>query len=409
MEEQLLHAESVRLRKDVEWALRRAIDPTDVLPMLHRLARTAAPGSEESVFAYRHLAELVAPRHPWRAALYARRALAHRPEDDRAWAVLALCQTLLGNYRFACKAYHRALVCAPKNPWYAHNLGHLLDVALGRAEAALEWLRTAYTGAPGNGEIAASLAHALARAGKLNEAKKVLVRAMRRGGSREHAALWKWLEKGAPAHGLAGSTPPGADDFDPDLAEGDDELGTEDEASSKGEVPRPPPRAKATRTPRGGLRVRLRNTEPRERRDVRGGGDRTETRKELEAALGRGLKNLPLDATQRARARALARDAMAVLEDRIAASVGREARESAASTSPPGSSASGGKAVNALQSLAAAIAYGIVYVDHVPLTQAEVAAPFRVSVARLRGRFGQLRAELALLPGDARYASASRT
>jgi hypothetical protein len=40
--EELLHPEAVRLRKDVEWALRRALDPTDVLPMLHRLARTAS-------------------------------------------------------------------------------------------------------------------------------------------------------------------------------------------------------------------------------------------------------------------------------------------------------------------------------------------------------------------------------
>ena len=43
-------------------------------------------------------------RHPWRAALHARRVLKHRPEDDRGWAMLGLCQTLLGNYRFAVSA-----------------------------------------------------------------------------------------------------------------------------------------------------------------------------------------------------------------------------------------------------------------------------------------------------------------
>jgi hypothetical protein len=55
--------------------------------------------------------------------------------------------------------------------------------------------------------------------------------------------------------------------------------------------------------------------------------------------------------------------------------------------------------------LAAAVAYAIVYVDHVPLSQAEVAAPFRVAVGRLRGRFADLRAKLAIIPGDARYAT----
>src|SRR5580693_3234487 len=159
--------ESKRLRRDVEWALRRALDPSDVLPLLHRLARTAPEGSDESVFAHRQLAELLVERHPWRATLHARRALAARPDDDRACAVLALCQTMLGNYRFAVSAYHRALVSAPKNPWYAHNLGHLLDVALARPADALFWLRTAYGGAGQNAEIASSFAHALARAGKL--------------------------------------------------------------------------------------------------------------------------------------------------------------------------------------------------------------------------------------------------
>ena len=53
-------------------------------------------------------------------------------------------------------------------------------------------------------------------------------------------------------------------------------------------------------------------------------------------------------------------------------------------------------------SVAAAIAYAIVFVDHVPLTQAEVAACFRVSVPALRGQFKALRARVDLSPGDAR-------
>jgi transcription initiation factor TFIIIB Brf1 subunit/transcription initiation factor TFIIB len=102
---------------------------------------------------------------------------------------------------------------------------------------------------------------------------------------------------------------------------------------------------------------------------------------ELDGVLSRGLASLPLDTKQRARARSLARDAIAHF-----------------------SRPSGARAV-ALPAAAAAVAYAIVYVDHVPLTQSEVAACFRVSVASLRGRFGELRAHLDLTPGDARYAT----
>ena len=358
--------EAERLRQDVEGALRRALDPRDVLPMLHRLARTAADGSEESVFAHRNLAELLVERDPWRAALHARKVIAHRSDDDRGWAMLGLCQTLLGNYRFAVTAYHHALTSAPKNPWYAHNLGHLLDVALGRAKEAIPWLRNAYGGATWNGEIAASYAHALARAGDLAEAKKVLTRAMKRGPSREHAALWRWLEEGAPA-GKDQPTPrpspmPARIAHMRDLVDSA-ALEPEREAEAK--------RRGSDRLPR---------SEPRGKRPTAQALGAIAT--ELETVLARGLGSLPLDARQRARARELARDALVHFSRRP-------------NPIP-------------VPSLAAAIAYAIVYVDHVPLTQAEVAACFRVSAASLRGRFSELRAHLDLMPGDARYATLRR-
>jgi tetratricopeptide (TPR) repeat protein len=353
------------LRRQIEWTLARAIDPSDVLPMLHRLVRLADDGSEESVFANLHLAELLVERDPWRAALCARRVLAHRPDDDRGWATLALCQTMLGNYKFAVSAYHHALASAPRNPWYAHNLGHLLDVALGRARDAVGWLKRAYQSAAYSGEVAASYAHALARVGRLSEARKVLTRAMKRGSSREHAALLKWLEQGAPAdkdHPLPRPAPVHA------IAV----RGHEDDGGA-------PDRRDGTRT-----RTRRDDVQETEKRPLR-----TPPIADLEAVLTRGLASLPLDAKQRARARALARDAIAYF------------------TRPAGSrGAAGGRA--AVDAIAAAIAYAIVYVDHVPLTQAEVAACFRVSVASLRVRFGELRAHLDLLPGDVRYATLRR-
>ncbi len=361
--------EAKRLRQDVEWALRSALDPGDVLPLLHRLARTAPAASEEAIYAHRQLAELLVERHPWRAALHARRVLTWTPEDDRAWAVLGLCQTLLGHYKYAATAYYRALAAAPKNPWYAHNLGHLVDVALGRADDAIVWLRTAYEGAMGNREIAASFAHALARAGKLTEAKRVLSRAMKKGVSREQAALWKWLEEGAPADKDA--LPRGY------LGHGHGAHGGHSEA--------PSPRARAkssaamtaapsisngvtgTRRPRSRAAAKTATLRP-------AAGERLAP--PLESALLRGLENLPLDTRQRARARTLARDPVS----RTLADDG-----------------------HSVESLAAAIAYAIVYIDHVPLTQAEVAASFRVSGASLRGRFSALRTQLHLAPGDTRY------
>ncbi|WP_394838521.1 hypothetical protein LVJ94_16595 [Pendulispora rubella] len=338
----------------MEWALQSALDPGEVLPLLHRLTRTAAPASEESVYAHRQLAELLVERHPWRAALHARKVLLWVKDDDRAWAVLGLCQTLLGNYKYAASSYFRALCASPKNPWYAHNLGHLVDVALGRADDAVVWLQTAYEGAMGNREIAASFAHALARAGKLDEAKRVLSRAMKRGVSREEAALWRWLEAGAP----------------PD---GDESQGMSSSSSSRA-LRHPIAVAHATPARPPALLESVDRAPNTRRKKARKSAE--ETAAELDSALVRGLSNLPLDPRQRARALVVAREPLV----RKMAEDGHN-----------------------VQGLAAALAYTIVYLDHVPLTQAEVAASFRVSAASLRGRFSALRTALHLAPGNAHY------
>jgi Flp pilus assembly protein TadD len=186
------------LRRNVEWALRNAVDADEVLPMLAKLARSAEPESDAWVLAHRHLAELAVDRDPWRSAIFARRVVKVDPDDDGAFAVLGLAQTLLGNYRSAAAAYRRAIALSPHNPWYAHNLGHLLDVALGRPHDAVVLLSEAYKREPKESEIAASYAHALARAGKLAQAKKVLRRVVAKGATAEQMILWRWLEQGAP-------------------------------------------------------------------------------------------------------------------------------------------------------------------------------------------------------------------
>ena len=338
-------ADTASLRLSIERSLTGAVDPADVLPRLARLARLAPEGSDDGVFAHQRLAELVVDRDPWRAALYIRRVLAHRSFDDRPWAILAFCQTLLGNFRCAASAYGRAIACAPTNPTYAHNLGHLLDVALGQPARAVPWLRAAHEAKRENTEIVASFAHALGRAGKLDEARALVVRALSsHRGSRELEALLAWIQDGAPKR-------------------------ARDERQAPSHAGEATDRAVA-----GGGKARPRREAPSKR---------------LARELERGLANLPLDARQRQRAMTLARDAVTpAAESSRSLDRARRAPDVAAT--------------------AAAIAYAIVYIDHVPLSPAEVAAPFRVGVAELRGRFAELRAKLDIIRGDARYASSRR-
>jgi tetratricopeptide (TPR) repeat protein len=189
-----------RLRREVDRGFREKIDAEELLPLLARLARAAPPESEAWIYAHRHLAELGVEHDPWRAALFARRVIALCPDDDGAWAVLGLAQSLLGHYRYAARAYERALVLAPQNPWYAHNLGHLYDVALDRPLDALPLLARATEAQTGESDIAASYAHALARCGKVASAKRILKRAIRHGATADQMALWRWLDAGAPTY-----------------------------------------------------------------------------------------------------------------------------------------------------------------------------------------------------------------
>jgi hypothetical protein len=196
------------------------------------------------------------------------------------------------------------------------------------------------------GDIAASLAHALGRAGEVSEAKEVLAAAMKRGASREHEALLQWLERGAPPAEDAGGPGSGAH------------------------------AVAAEQRPMRAATKRVRQQVASTARSA------ASLRKAVDSALARGLERLPLDDKQRARAKELAR------------ATGGEAHVAEARAPTSGA-----------RSVAAAIAYAVVFVDRVPLTPAEVAATFRVSPAALRGRFGELRARLDLHPGDARFAT----
>jgi len=179
------------LYTDIEWALSQGLPPRDLIPMLQRLVRAAEPESVYAVYAKRQLAEYIVQKEPFRAARLALEVLDVQA-DDRAYAVLGLSHLLLGNYRLAERAYKSALALVPHCPWYAHNLGHLLDVGRNNPRAALPYLRLSRRLMPHEPEIASSLAHALARAGQPEEAWDHLVEAVRGDSVRARELLTAW-------------------------------------------------------------------------------------------------------------------------------------------------------------------------------------------------------------------------
>jgi tetratricopeptide (TPR) repeat protein len=165
-----------KLESDVVWALERGLGPRDLVPMLERLRRHAPPGSGAACFACIELAEQLLPTRPWRSAVLAREVLKY-VVTDRAWAVQGLALAMLGHYASAKAAFARALHLAPNCASYAHNLGHLIDVGLGRPRDALVWLERAHRLGTRDPEIASSYAHALLRVGRVDSARRILLEA----------------------------------------------------------------------------------------------------------------------------------------------------------------------------------------------------------------------------------------
>jgi tetratricopeptide (TPR) repeat protein len=181
--------------------------------LLTQLASVAEEGSDASIFAHRHLAELHLEDNPWKAALHLRRVLGYCPDDDILHALLGLCHALLGNYRVAVRSYREASSLAPQTPWYHHNLGHLMDVALDDPIGAECHLRRAFELEPQHDEIIGSLAHCVARLGDLELAQRLALLAKEKGPCNpDHAGLLEWIERGAtdtPAGPATVRRPPG--------------------------------------------------------------------------------------------------------------------------------------------------------------------------------------------------------
>jgi len=184
------------LRNRIEEAIKQNRPRQEILPVLERLVRDAPEHSEDRLFAHRQLAELYLEYHPWRSALHLRQLIKLGIVDDGVYALMGLSQALLGNYHYAVISYRQALERAPHNPWYHHNLGHILDMGLGKSESALSHLRYAHKIESEEDEISASLAHCLARLGRLEEAKTMAERALHNSPlNGHHQALLSWLKE----------------------------------------------------------------------------------------------------------------------------------------------------------------------------------------------------------------------
>ena len=190
------------MMSDIEWALAHDLPATELVPMLNKLLRHAEPESRPALFAKRKLAELIVQQQPWKSAILARQLLkaerASGEPDERTWALLGLAQTLLGNYRAAATAYRQAMLIAPHFPRCAHNLGHLLDVALNRPGDGLKYLEQAYAAFPNEPEIGSSYAHALVRAGEHGQAKAILSSALDGDTPAAERLLAEWLRSDPP-------------------------------------------------------------------------------------------------------------------------------------------------------------------------------------------------------------------
>lgn len=196
-----------RLERVVRKAIEQRFESRDLLPLVERLAHLSTPGSPAWALAHCKLAELLLETNPWRAASLARTVARCLPEDDVSRGLLGLALTVLGHYRSAATAYREALELVPENPWYAHNLGHLLDAVLDQPQSALYWLQRAHRLEP-HAEIAASLAQVLGRIGRAKDGLRVLRRGLRgEPGTQEHQELEAWLIE--QAHRAPGQGRPG--------------------------------------------------------------------------------------------------------------------------------------------------------------------------------------------------------
>ncbi|MCH2108808.1 MAG: hypothetical protein MK135_05730 [Polyangiaceae bacterium] len=190
------------LYADVEWALSEGLPATEVIFALDRLKAAAPKGSGYELYTNRYLAEALLERAPFRALKCGRRAL-ELEEDACTFACVGIAHLSLKNDSSAELAFRGALRLEPENPWYAHNLGHILDTCLNRSEEALKWLESAHRALPDDVDVLLSLAHAVFRVQGEEPTRNLLLRAFEGSTSEVEGRLRSWrIEE---SQGAAGS------------------------------------------------------------------------------------------------------------------------------------------------------------------------------------------------------------
>ena len=184
------------LVSDVSWAISRGLPKRDLVAMLKRLIESAEADSPEQCFAKLELSELIVGDEPFRAARLALDVLKVEAEP-RAFGVLGIAHSLLGNFRASRRAYQQAVQLEPDHPAYRHNLGHLLDIAFDRPREALRHLGVARRERPDEPAIITSEAHALARSGQTARATQLLQQALGWALADAESRVSEWLA--APA------------------------------------------------------------------------------------------------------------------------------------------------------------------------------------------------------------------
>lgn len=197
-----------KLIADVCWGISHGFSARDLVPMLKRLVAQAPIETDAGTFGRQRLAELIVGEQPWRAARLTRDLIIAERADAQTYAVLGLALSLLGHFRCAVQSYERALLLAPRTAVYSHNLGHLLDVALGRPREALPHLAAAYRSDPGDVEVAASYAHALQHAGRAGDARHLLERVFDRATASQLLERWNRPDRQASVRELSRQSPP---------------------------------------------------------------------------------------------------------------------------------------------------------------------------------------------------------
>lgn len=192
------------LRHDVDRMLWAGESRAHVLARLAAVARSSPEGSDDWLFAVGTMAVVGAGTNPWKASLLARRVIALVPGASDAWGALGLAQSLLGNHLYAARCYQRAIALeggrATAQPSLLHNLGHLYDAVLDRPAEAIPLLTDALAAAKRarlpratREEMAASLAHAVARGGEARRAREILDAELSPARRSAHADLYAFI------------------------------------------------------------------------------------------------------------------------------------------------------------------------------------------------------------------------